>query len=96
MVDRTCFTVVFEGDISKLPFNPLMKDDTPFGRVISSGYGNAFSEADELTEVLTEAQEVLAMMVHPQSIHNTTVMGAYAAAVAAEAKARRVLTPKGA
>lgn len=50
-----CFTIVFEGDISKLPFNP-MKAETIFGRVISSGYGNAFEEvrlrvAEELDDL---------------------------------------------
>lgn len=46
-IDKTQFTVVFEGDISKLPFNPLRMHDTPFGRVIGCGYGNAFAELME-------------------------------------------------
>lgn len=46
-VDRTCFTVVFEGDIGKLPFNPMAKHDTPFGRVVGCGFGNAFSDMED-------------------------------------------------
>lgn len=50
MIDRAQFTVVFEGDISTLPFNPMNKHDTPFGRVIAAGYGNAFDEVEELID----------------------------------------------
>jgi len=45
-----------------------------------------------LLEALKEAQSVLAMMVEPGAIQQTTVISAYAAAVAAEAKARTVLS----
>lgn len=48
-IDRTQFTVVFEGDISKLPFNP-MTAKTIFGNVIACGYGNAFEEVEELID----------------------------------------------
>lgn len=47
-VDRSQFTIVFEGDISKLPFNPLKMHDTPFGRVVGCGYGNAWVKLMEL------------------------------------------------
>lgn len=50
-IDRTQFTVVFEGDISKLPFNP-MTAQTVFGKVIASGYGNAFEQVEELIEII--------------------------------------------
>jgi len=53
MTDRTQFTVVFEGDISTLPFNPMAKHDTPFGRVIGCGYGNAFDEVEALIDGLS-------------------------------------------
>lgn len=52
MTDHTQFTVVFEGDISRLPFNPMAKHDTPFGRVIAAGYGNAFDEVEEMINQL--------------------------------------------
>lgn len=51
-VDRSQFTIVFEGDISKLPFNPLKMHDTPFGRVIGCGYGNAWAQLMERDEPL--------------------------------------------
>lgn len=45
-----------------------------------------------LLEALKEAQSVLAMMVEPGAIRKTAVLSAYAAAVAAEAKARAALS----
>jgi hypothetical protein len=44
-----------------------------------------------LIEALREAHAALAMMIAPDAIEQTTVMSAYAAAVAAEAKARAAL-----
>ena len=41
---------------------------------------------------LEECQRALAMMVDPASINKTTVMFAWAAAVSAEAKARKALS----
>lgn len=45
-----------------------------------------------LVEALKQTQSVLAMMVEPGAIQQTTVINAYAAAKAAEAKARRALS----
>lgn len=45
-----------------------------------------------LLEALKEAQSVLAMMVEPGAIEQTTVINAYAAAKAAEAKARTAIS----
>ena len=38
------FTVVFRGDIRKLPFNPLRMNSTAFGEVVAVGIGNEFDE----------------------------------------------------
>lgn len=40
------FTIVFEGSIRDLSSNP-MKIESPFGKPIASGMGNAFDEALE-------------------------------------------------
>ena len=45
-----------------------------------------------LLEALKEAQSVLAMMVEPGAIQQTTTLNAYAAAKAAEAKARAAIS----
>lgn len=43
--DRTCFSVVFEGDLRALKFNPLTHGN-PLGKVRSVGFGDAFAEFD--------------------------------------------------
>lgn len=48
-------------------------------------------ECTELRTALRECQRTLAMMVEPQSVRQTSVATAYAACVAAEAKARKLL-----
>lgn len=40
------FTMVFEGDIGKFEKNPLLTD-TPFGRPVTIGRGDAFAERDD-------------------------------------------------
>lgn len=45
------FTVVFEGNLRKLPFGPFSVE-SPFGRAVSSGYGNAFTQNDALEDAL--------------------------------------------
>jgi hypothetical protein len=49
---RVCefFTLVFQGDIRKMP-NPLTTK-TPFGTPIIAGIGNAFEELDAANERL--------------------------------------------
>ena len=48
-------------------------------------------ECGELRGALRECQSALAMMVSPNRISGTSIMTAFAAATAAEAKARRIL-----
>ena len=49
--DKTCFTVLFEGDLSKHAGNPLLYK-SGFGKVLAISYGNVFAERDELEEKL--------------------------------------------
>lgn len=60
MGDREFFTIVFKGDITKLPFNP-MKIDTPFGRPIASGMGHAFERLDAIEEIEDAARKLVAI-----------------------------------
>ncbi|MGY6251138.1 hypothetical protein ACXIUS_26960 [Bosea thiooxidans] len=54
-------------------------------------YQAALSSQSPLRAVLRECQSALAMMIAPDAIKQTTVINAYATAVAAEAKARSAL-----
>ena len=45
--DRAYFTVIFAGDIGKYPSNPL-DVETPFGKPVAVGRGDAFAEIDRL------------------------------------------------
>jgi len=47
------FTLVFQGDLRKFKANPHMTD-TPFGRAVASGVGDAFAEIDDLTDQLNQ------------------------------------------
>ena len=49
--ERSRFTFVFAGDISKFAKNPF-KTETPFGIPITAGYGDAFAEVDDLRNQL--------------------------------------------
>lgn len=53
-VTEMYFTLVFRGDIRKFAGNPH-KTDTPFGRPVVVGVGNAFDAFDEL-ERLRESE----------------------------------------
>jgi len=53
------FTIVFDGDISKLDFNP-MKAETVFGKVVAAGIGNAFDELEAALDDRTEPPFMLA------------------------------------
>ncbi len=61
MADRLeesgCYTVVFNGRPRDLPGNPF-KIESPFGRPIAMGYGNAFDAKDEVSDVLSEITEI--------------------------------------
>lgn len=52
------FTIVFEGDITKLPFNPL-KTETVYGKPIASGMGNAFDVIEKIYEIEDAATKLL-------------------------------------
>ena len=58
MIDRTHFTIVFEGDITKLKGNPL-KMETAYGKPVASGAGNAFDVIEGLHEVDLAAMKLL-------------------------------------
>ncbi len=47
------FTVVFEGDIRKLPFNPMTKE-SEWGKVIAVSVGDALSTLGLIEEELNE------------------------------------------
>ena len=47
--DYEYFTLVFKGDIGKFKKSPMVTD-TPFGRPVAAGRGDAFEEADELRD----------------------------------------------
>lgn len=53
-IDREHFTLVFKGDIGKFKINPMLTD-TPFGRPVAGGRGDAFEELDDLREALEKA-----------------------------------------
>lgn len=49
--DPTVFTIVFSGDIRKLPFNPLNVESV-YGRPVAAGIGNAFDEVESMADFL--------------------------------------------
>jgi hypothetical protein len=55
---RQSFTVVFEGDVSNLGFNPLMAD-TAFGKVKAVAMGDLVEDCAGLRELLDDAREQL-------------------------------------
>lgn len=59
MGDRSCFAIVFEGDITKLSFNPL-KGISPYGKPIASGMGNPFDVIENVHELDDAATKLLA------------------------------------
>jgi len=38
------YTIVFEGDIRRLPFNPMLADDTKFGQVANASVGDVIAD----------------------------------------------------
>jgi len=58
MIDRTHFTIVFEGDITKLKGNPL-KMETAYGKPVASGAGNAFDVIEGIHEIEDAATKLL-------------------------------------
>lgn len=59
MSNRKYFTLVFEGDITKIEGNP-MKIETIYGVPIASGMGNAFDVLENLHEIEAAAQKLIA------------------------------------
>lgn len=57
-MNRQCFAVVFEGDISKLPFNPL-KAETVYGKPVAAGHGNPFDLANNIEEFADAMQRLI-------------------------------------
>lgn len=53
---RQSFTVVFEGDVTKLGFNPF-KAESVFGRVQAVAMGDLMEECGELCEALEGTQD---------------------------------------
>lgn len=47
--EHSYFTLVFKGDISAFPKNPL-KVETPFGVPVACGTGDAFKRIDDLEQ----------------------------------------------
>ncbi len=54
--EGTYFTLVFEGDLRRLRLNPYL-GDTPFGRPIASGLGNAFDQMDALEALVARLEQ---------------------------------------
>mgnify|MGYP001567160593 CR=1 FL=1 len=52
MIENT-FTLVFSGDLQAFNGNPF-KTDTPFGRPIAAGLGDAFDEITVLEDALAK------------------------------------------
>ena len=69
------------------PFNALYIDlaDDPDGKIV------LFEDVAEMIAALRQCQSALAMMIAPDAIKSTTVLNAFAAATAAEAKARALI-----
>ena len=51
MIDREHFSLVFKGDIGKFERNP-MNTETPFGRTVAAGRGDAFAARDRLESMI--------------------------------------------
>lgn len=59
-----CFTIVFEGDITKLPFNPL-KTETIYGKPTACGMGDALADPDDEIDGLKGALiEAMAELIY--------------------------------
>ena len=84
MTDPT-FTLVFEGDITRFRSNPL-QTETPFGRPVAMGIGDAFAETDalrETQEALVEALDDLLQALSPHDYDDEILEPGSGAAVAA-------------
>lgn len=79
-IDRDYFTLVFQGDIGKFKHSP-MTTDTPYGRPVAAGRGDAFEETDVLRDALDRIQDIL--KEHDDAGHVETVGRAREIALAA-------------
>lgn len=59
MSKRDYFTLVFEGDITKIKGNP-MKIETIYGVPVASGMGNAFDVIENIHEIEEAAGKLIA------------------------------------
>lgn len=66
MGDRNYFTLVFEGDITKIKGNPH-KIETPYGFPVASGMGNAFDVIENLHEIEEAASKLIAAICRYQN-----------------------------
>lgn len=82
------------GYISTAHPSPIFELDTPLLYDAEALHATAtlLASAPCLLEALKEAQSVLAMMIQPDAIKNSTVLGAYTLATQAEAKARAAIS----
>lgn len=94
----THFTLVFNGDIRKFDRNPL-QTNTPFGRPIAAGMGDAFAEFDEFCETRDDLLETLRRVDHTLAVHghvdaDTDLHETIRAAICAHRAHARELTPR--
>lgn len=61
-VNREYFTLVFKGDIGKFALNP-MNTETPFGRPVAAGRGDAFEESDRMRSAI---EDIVNLNVDPE------------------------------
>jgi hypothetical protein len=72
MSKKNYFTLVFEGDITKIHGNP-MKIKTPFGVAIASCSGNALEELDRLRDALDTIEKTTDDLSAEHVAHNALV-----------------------
>lgn len=58
-MDREFFTMVFEGDVTKIAKN-VFKTKTPYGRPVAVGAGNAFDKIEKMHEMEEAARSFVA------------------------------------
>jgi hypothetical protein len=67
------FTIVFEGDICKLPFNPLTTE-TVYGCPIASAIGDALAEPDDVIEDLVAALKLVQRGIRKGRIKDQSII----------------------
>lgn len=59
MIKTKYFTIVFEGDITQLPFNPLKCNSNPYGKPVASSAGDALQLLNRIEELADALQRVI-------------------------------------